>query len=209
MRTLQEKILLYGAAALTTQELLSIVVDNIELGQRIAQNNELSELVRHDLSRLRMVEGMGLSRATKIAASAELGRRLEQSKSGDIEQILSDNDAVRVLRPLFANIHHEECWAIFLTSSSKILDKMKVSQGGLQATVIDHKLIVKRALELLAARIILAHNHPSGTAEPSREDREMTSRLCEATELFDITLLDHIIITQDDFYSFKAHGLLD
>ena len=208
MKELYEKISLYGAGNMTLAELLSVVVDSKEMGERIAKENNLKDLARCHIPRLRMVEGMGLAKAAKIAAAAELGRRIEHIKSDDISHITCDGEAVAVLRPLFANIKHEECWVIFMTSSSMILDKMRVSQGGLQQTVIDCRLIIKRALDLLATRILLAHNHPSEVAVPSQEDRDMTARLNNAAQLFNIELLDHIILTSADFYSFRAHGLL-
>jgi DNA repair protein RadC len=121
---------------------------------------------------------------------------------------LSSTDAEAVFRPLFEGLNHEECWVIFLTSSARIVDRMKISQGGVQATVVDNRLIFKRALELLATQIIIAHNHPSGSNEPSQADITLTNRIKAAAALFDINLIDHLIITATGAYSFKSHHLL-
>ena len=106
------------------------------------------------------------------------------------------------------NMQHEECWAIYLTSSNRIVEYQRVSQGGVQATVVDHRLIIKRALELLSTQIILVHNHPSGLAEPSEADKNLTLKVKDAAALFDIRLLDHVIISRESSYSFRRHGLL-
>ena len=95
-----------------------------------------------------------------------------------------------------------------MTSSSRVVERLKISQGGVQATVVDNRLIFKRALELLASRMLIAHNHPSGSAEPSQADIALTNRIRAAAELFEIQLIDHIIISATDSYSFKSHNLL-
>ena len=103
---------------------------------------------------------------------------------------------------------YEECWCLFLTSSNRIIERMRMSQGGIQATVVDHRLIVKRALELLSTQIILVHNHPSGSAEPSGQDKVLTQKIARAAALFDIRLLDHLIISSEGDFSFRQAGLL-
>lgn len=208
MKSLHEKLTLYGASALSDAELIGIILDDIALAERLIAAHPLSELQQSDLSRLRMQEGIGLARAAKIAAATEIGRRAAKSNVQKVTHILSSNDAEAVFRPLFDGLNHEECWVIFLTSSARIVDRMKISQGGVQATVVDNKIIFKRALELLATQIIIAHNHPSGSAEPSQADITLTNRIKAAASLFDINLIDHIIITATGSYSFKSHHLL-
>lgn len=209
MRELHERILLHGAASLTDSELLGIVIDSEEVAQSLISQYTLTTLPVDDISRLRMSAGIGVAKATKIIASVELARRIAKSKTEVVDRIQSCEEAEKVLRPLFDGLDHEECWALYLTNSGKVLDKMKISQGGVQATVVDNRLIVKRALELLATQIIIAHNHPSENAQPSQADIVLTNRIKNAAALFDITLLDHIIITRTNSYSFKKFGLLD
>lgn len=206
MRELHERILLHGAASLSDSELLGIVIDSEEVAQSLISQYTLTTLPVDDISRLRMSAGIGVAKATKIIASVELARRIAKSKTEVVDRIQSCEEAEKVLRPLFDGLDHEECWALYLTNSGKVLDKMKISQGGVQATVVDNRLIVKRALELLATQIIIAHNHPSENAQPSQADIVLTNRIKNAAALFDITLLDHIIITRTNSYSFKKNN---
>lgn len=208
MRELQEKIALHGAAALTDSELITAIIDNQAVAQALMSQYSLTTLPVEDISRLRMSCGMGLAKASKITAAIELARRIVKTKTGNVDRIQSLEAAEKILRPLFDGLDHEECWVLFMTNSGKVIEKMKISQGGLQATVVDNRLIIKRAIELLATQMILAHNHPSDNAQPSQADITLTNRVKSAAELFDITLLDHIIITRSQSYSFKKFGLL-
>lgn len=208
MRELQEKIALHGAAALTDSELITVIIDNQAVAQALMSQYSLTTLPVEDISRLRMSCGMGLAKASKITAAIELARRIAKTKTGNVDRIQSLEAAEKILRPLFDGLDHEECWVLFMTNSGKVIEKMKISQGGLQATVVDNRLIIKRAIELLATQMILAHNHPSDNAQPSQADITLTNRVKSAAELFDITLLDHIIITRSQSYSFKKFGLL-
>ena len=116
---------------------------------------------------------------------------------------------MRLFRPQLEGLVHEECWAVYLTASNRIIERQRISQGGVQATVVDPRIVVKRALELLASQLILIHNHPSGAAEPSPEDKIMTRRIAEASALFEIHLLDHIILSHEGEFSFRGAGLLE
>jgi DNA repair protein RadC len=155
-----------------------------------------------------MVAGLGNRRAEQIQSAVEIGRRVASANRAIEDTISSSDDVVSAMRPLLKELKHEECWAIYLTNSNRIIERCRISQGGVQATVVDQRLIVKRALELLSTRIILVHNHPSGSATPSGADFEITKRIKEATSLFDIQLLDHIIISASESYSFKSSGKL-
>ena len=205
-----------GVGALTDAELLSLVVDDgatadkaIELGERIlAECRSVAGLGNMEISRLRMVEGVGLKRASRIVASAELGRRMAALQVEQVTTISSSAEAVKIFRPLFEGLQHEECWVLYLTNSNRVIERQRVSQGGVQGTVVDHRLIAKRALELLATQVIMAHNHPSGSAEPSSQDIALTKRIAEALALFDIRLLDHLIIADGEELSLSSRGLL-
>ena len=120
----------------------------------------------------------------------------------------TSDDVVRLFRPQLERLAHEECWVVYLTASNRIIERQRVSQGGVTGTVVDHRLIVKRALELLATQLILIHNHPSGTPEASGQDKTLTERVARAAELFDIRLLDHIIIAREGDFSFLREGLI-
>lgn len=216
MDAIRNKLMTRGERALTDAELLSLVVDDggtredaVALGERIiAECGSVANVGSMELSRLRMVEGVGLKRAGRIVAAAELGRRLAALQVESVATIHSSVDAVKIFRPLFEGLQHEECWVVYLTNSNRVIEHQRVSQGGVQGTVVDHRLIAKRALELLATQVVMAHNHPSGSAEPSSQDKSLTRRISEALALFDIRLLDHLIIAQSGEYSFRQEGLL-
>lgn len=210
MKELYNKISLHGIGALSDEELLGVVTVNRELASQIlGETGSLAQLAATDLARLRMTAGMGLRLASQIQAAAELGRRIAAASELTSTTIQSCNDAVKVLSPLLRPLSHEECRVLYLTNANRIIECCCISRGGLQATVVDCRLIIKRALELLSTQIIVAHNHPSGSAEPSDADKSLTQRIREAAALFDIRLLDHIIIASSgETTSFKSRGLL-
>lgn len=216
MKNLHDRLRSRGASALTDEELLALLIeaegDNRDpqsvARQLIAACGSMAEIAHTELSRLRMTEGLGLRRAERLTVAAEFGRRVARATARDVECITSDGDVVQLMRPIFDGMSHEECWALYLTSSNRIIERQRVSQGGVQATVVDHRLIVKRALELLSTQIILVHNHPSGAASPSDADKVLTRKIKEAAALFDIQLLDHIIISSEGHFSLRREGMM-
>ncbi len=216
MASLYDLLQLRGAASLGDAELLSLLMDDGAEGSLAraeellaASEGSLLELGRADLSRLRMTAGIGLKRASKVAVAAELGRRMARLASeSESLTISSSEEVVRSMRPLLADLPHEECWALFLTSSNRLVERMRLSQGGVQGTVVDVRLLLKRALELLTPQLILVHNHPSGSPQPSEADRQLTRKVVEAATLFDIRVVDHVILARTDYYSFRASGNL-
>lgn len=216
MKNLTDKIVSRGAESLTDEELIAIVVaesssdDNaVTLGRELLTvAGTITNLAECDFSRLRMMSGLGKMRAMRLKAAAELGRRVAVAKASSYDVVLSDNDVVRIMEPQLGGLQHEECWALYLASSGRVLERMRISQGGVQATVVDCKLILKRALELLAVQIVLVHNHPSGNIQPSQQDIALTERVSQASQLFDIRLLDHVIIAKGAHFSFRGQGIL-
>ena len=215
MRNTIEKLLSRGEANLSDAELLSLLLAEgvndeqaAPIAEELLRESSLQRVVGSELARLRMVGGMGRNRAIRLKVAAELGRRIAIADMSNAETVTSDGDVVRIMSPLLASLQHEECWAIYLASSGRVLDRVRISQGGVQATVVDYRLIIKRALELLAVQVVLVHNHPSGSTQPSAQDVELTERVAAAARLFDIRLLDHIIIARGDHYSFRASGRL-
>lgn len=216
MKNLHDRVLSRGASALTDEELLALLLESrderrnpMAVAQALLREyGSLAAICSSDLRRLRMAEGIGLQRAERLQLAAEFGRRIARSTQNEVECISTDGDVARLMRPIFEGMRHEECWVLYLTSSNRLLERQRVSQGGVQATVVDHRLIVKRALELLSTQIILTHNHPSGAAEPSAADKHLTQKIKEAAALFDIKVLDHIIISSEGSFSFRREGLL-
>lgn len=216
MKNLHDKLMSRGAVSLSDAELLAILVESAT-DQRdpkvvaeglLTSCGSLAGVARSELSRLRMVEGIGLKRAERMVVAAEFGRRIARATTSDVECIKTDEDVARLMRPIFEGMQHEECWVLYLTSSNRLIECQRVSQGGVQATVVDHRLIVKRALELLATQLIMVHNHPSGAAEPSLADKELTKKVKSAAALFDIRMLDHVIISREGDFSFRREGIL-
>lgn len=210
MKQIADKMAARGVAALDDRELLALLLDDEQVADALwqASGESLERLARTELPRLRMLGGLGLRRARLLLAAAEYGRRVAEAQSAAAEVIATSDDVVRLFRPRLERLDHEECWVVYLTSSNRIIERQRVSQGGVQGTVVDHRLIVKRALELLATQLILVHNHPSGAAEASPQDRVLTERIARAAALFDIRLLDHLIVAREGDFSFLREGLL-
>jgi DNA repair protein RadC len=216
-RQVREKLASRGVESLSDAELLSILIREGTAGTSAVDTagallesygNSLSDLAEAGIARLRMARGIGMGRAATLGAAFELAVRLRATGKAAPAVIKTDRDVAVLMGPLVGRLKHEEMWALYLSSANGVIEKNRVSQGGVTSLIIDTKLVVKRAVELLASSVILVHNHPSGLAEPSPEDVEITDRIAEAAALFDITLIDHIIIAGDSSYSFRQHSLI-
>lgn len=209
MNHITDKLEVRGIHSLTDEELVALLVEDESVAHALLERcSSLAAMAQEERARLRVIGGLGLQRARRLQVAVELGRRVAAAEVVSREVISSSDDVVRLMRPRLEGLRYEECWVVYLTTSNRVIECQKVSQGGVQGTVVDHKLIVKRALELLSTRLILVHNHPSGAAEASEADRRLTRQLKEAAALFDIRLLDHLILAREGDYSFKRNGLL-
>lgn len=213
----REKMLKHGFAALSNAELMAILIGSgnrnetaVELSRRILNDfdNNLDELGRSSVDKLKTYKGMGEAKAINVLAALELGRRRLTHSKGSVKKITQSRDIFDLLSLEMCDLQHEEFWIVYLDRSNKIIDKTRISQGGISGTVIDVRIIMKQALDKLASSIILAHNHPSGNLTPSHADTEITRKICNAAKLFDILVLDHLIITKSHFYSFADEGIL-
>ena len=212
-KEVREKLVTRGAESLTDAELLSVILQEGTLGagssvvvaERILKNPEysLTALSKMDIKRLRMIESMGVKRAALLSAALELGRRLACEKPDAPVTIRTNDDVLRIFHPQLSGLDYEEFWVLYLSSANTVIDKAKISQGGVSGTMVDHKLIVKKAVELLASSVILVHNHPSGVAKPSDDDKFLTDKIELAASLFDISVLDHLIVTSGGYFSFR------
>ena len=200
MKTITDKMTARGVESLSDAELLAVLTDDEQTAGALlaACGGALARIASEDAARLRMVGGLGLRRARRVAAS----------RAAEADVIATSDDVVALFRPQLETLAYEECWAVYLTSSNRIIERQRISQGGVQGTVVDHRLVVKRALELLATQLVLIHNHPSGAAAPSPQDKVLTERVAQAAALFDIRLLDHIIIAREGDFSFLRAGLV-
>jgi DNA repair protein RadC len=213
----REKLLQKGTASLSDAELLAILIGSgtknksaVDLGRELLGivNNNLNSLGKLTISDLTKLHGIGEARAVTIAAALELGRRRKLAEVPDTPQIKCSKDVADIFQPLLSDLAHEEFWILFLNRSNKVINRMKLSQGGVSGTVTDVRMVMKRAIEYLASGIIVCHNHPSGNLSPSESDSKITQKIKEAGNLMDIQLLDHLIISDKDYYSFADNGLL-
>jgi len=213
----REKLMLKGKAALSDAELIAILISSgndeesaVSLSQRIlegAQNN-LLELSKMNVSDLKKYKGIGEAKALSIIAAMELGRRRQRSSGLEKPIIRNSQQAFDYIQASLADLAHEEFVALYLSRGLKVISHETLSRGGQSGTVADIKIILKSALEKLAAYIIVAHNHPSGNLKPSQQDIEMTRKLKAACTTMEIGLNDHLIIGENAYYSFSDQGML-
>lgn len=213
----REKLMLKGASALSDSELLAILIGSgtreqsaVELCKYILStaNNDLNKLARYSVSDLTKNKGIGPAKAISIVAALELGRRRKNSGAEEVKKISSSRDAYQALYPYLSDLNHEEIWVLLLNRSNKIESTIRVSEGGISSTVLDVRLVLREALNRYASGIILAHNHPTNNCIPSDQDMKITAKLKEAAKIMDISLLDHIILCGDSYYSFADENVL-
>jgi DNA repair protein RadC len=213
----REKLIQKGTASLSDAELLAILISSgtkdksaVDIGRELLgiANNNLNSLGKLTVDDIRKIRGIGIAKAVTITAALELGRRRKLSEVEYVPQIRSSKDVSDIFQPLLSDLVHEEFWILFLNRSNKVITRMKLSQGGLSGTVTDVRIVMKKAVECLASGIIVCHNHPSGNLNPSEADTKITQKIREAGNLMDIQLLDHLIISDKDYYSFADNGLL-
>ena len=214
----REKALRNGISSLSNAELLAILIGSgssdesaIQLSQRILSSveNNLHSLGRLSLrDMISRFKGIGMAKGVTILAAMELGRRRAATDPIVRDIIRSSREVYDLLFPLLADLPHEELWALFLNRSQRIIDKQKLSQGGIAETSFDMKLLLKHAINALASGIILCHNHPSGNLRPSHADDQLTRHVAQAVKLMDMQLLDHVIIADNRYYSYSDEGKL-
>lgn len=213
----REKLIKRGIGSLTDAELIAILIGSgvknenaLDISRKILSGssnnlNELAKLSIHDLCR---TKGIGTARAISIVAALELGRRRKIEDVIQRGKISGSRDVFDLFLPILGDLPHEEFWVLFLNRSNLIIDKSKISQGGIAGTVTDIRLIMKQAIDKLAVSIILCHNHPSGNLKPSEADSRITKKLKDSGEILDVSVLDHIIVSEASFFSFADEGLM-
>jgi len=211
----REKFILKGKSALSDTELLAILIRSgtadrsaLVVAREILYlaNDNLSSLAKLNLKDFTSVKGIGEAKAITLMAALELGRRRRLSDTIVRSELTSSKDAYDLMKPLLEDLEIEQFWVIYLNNANKVLVKSKISQGGMTATVVDVRLILKEALKLNATGLILCHNHPSGTLKASKADQVVTDKVKAAASLMDIQLLDHIIVTDQSYFSFADLG---
>ena len=212
----RERFMEKGPASLTNAELLAILLRTgtgkknvMEIARTLLSehDNRLQELVRSPVEKLTRIKGIGTAKAVTLCAAFELGRRA-QIPAESRDAITSADQVARMMIPMLRDLTHETCWVLFFDGGRKLIGKEQISSGGLNATIVDVRMILKKALDKLSCELILVHNHPSGSNKPGRQDRILTQTLKEAARMVDLHLIDHIVIGGNGFYSFAEEGLL-
>lgn len=213
----REKLLSKSPISLSDAELLAILLNNgnrdrsaLDLARDLMQlcRNNLQELGKLSVFDLMKVKGIGEAKAVIITAAMELGRRRQAALALDCPIITSSRDVALYLQQLFQDYRHEVFVVLFLNRANKIRHSEIISSGGITGTVADPRIIMKKAIEQEAVALILSHNHPSGNLKPSKADEELTYKIREAAKLLDIKVMDHIIVSNEGYFSFADEGLL-
>lgn len=213
----REKLMLKGKSALSDAELVAILIGSgsrnesaVALSKRIlaSVNNNLSSLGKQSLAQLMEFKGIGEAKAITIAAALELGRRRKEENPLELVKVTSSKVMYQEMYPIIGELAHEEFWVVYLNNANKIIFKAQLSKGGITGTVVDVRLVFKIALEQNAVAIVLAHNHPSGKLQASEADIQVTKRIKNAGLQLDISVLDHIIVTEHSYFSFADEGIL-
>lgn len=213
----REKLISKGRQSLSNAELLAILLGSgnknetaVQLAQRIlnSHQNSINHLAKLQLNDLKKFKGVGEAKAVTIAAALEIGRRRKDENLSEKIKITSSKHAYDVMKSKLSDLPHEEFWILFLNRSNSVIKTECISKGGVSGTIVDVRLILKPAVESLASGIILAHNHPSGNLRPSQEDIVLTKKVKEAAKLLDIIIQDHLIIGDQNYYSFADEGMI-
>jgi DNA repair protein RadC len=213
----REKLILKGKSVLSDAELIAILIGSgsrnesaVELSKKILASvaNNLNELGKLNLSQLCNFKGIGEAKAVTIIAAMELARRRRSEEVIELTKITSSKIIFEIMQPIIGELPHEEFWVLYLNNANKVIAKNQLSKGGMTGTVVDVRIIFKSALESGAVGILLCHNHPSGNLKPSEADIEITKKVKTAGKNLDINVLDHLIITQNGYYSFADEGIL-
>lgn len=213
----REKLLHKGRLALSDAELIAILIGSgsrdesaVSLSKRIlaSVDHKLNALGKLSVQQLMEFKGIGEAKAITIVAAAELGRRRKAESAPEKVKITSSKAVFELLQPIIGELPHEEFYILYLNNSNKVISTFQLSKGGITGTLVDVRLVFKRALELGATAVIMAHNHPSGTLQPSNADKMLTTKMKQAGDSLDIKVLDHLIITENDYFSFSDNNIL-
>ena len=211
----REKLLHKGKAALSNAELLAILIRTgttkqtaLDLGKELLNkcHNNLIELSKLGIPDLVQIDGIGEAKAITLLAALEVGNRRRATTALEKAKVSSSRDVFDIFHPELADSIYEQFWLLLLNRGNKVLKKINISEGGISGTIADAKKIFKRALDHSASSIILCHNHPSGTLQPSESDIKLTRKLRDAGNMLDISVLDHVIIAEEKYFSFADEG---
>jgi len=212
-----EKMLTKGKNALSDSELLAILIGSgsgersaVDLGRELMDlcSGNLNELGKLRVSQLQAIKGIGMIKAVRLLAAMELGRRRKEVCVGKRNKVISSSDGYHLIRAFYSDLQHEEFYIILLNRANEAIGIRQISMGGTGGAYVDPKIIFKIGIDMGASGIILTHNHPSGSCHPSLSDEELTRRLKQFGKLIEMPVLDHLIISDNGYFSFSDNGLL-
>ncbi len=213
----REKMIALGRQALSDAELIAILLASgnktetaVELARRMLSENQnnINALAKLSLNELKKYKGVGIVKAINISAAFELGRRRTDTEIIEKVKITTSEVAYQLFKKRLSDLPHEEFWLLILNRANQVTKEGCISKGGISGTVVDIRLVCKSAIENNASSIVIAHNHPSGQIIPSDQDISITRKMKEALKLFDLKLLDHIIVGDGNYYSFSDNGMV-
>lgn len=213
----REKLMRQGAESLTNAELLAILIGSgsaeqsaVDLMKDILSdcNNNLNTLGKMTISQLQRYKGMGSAKAITILAACELGKRRQLSKPEERLELGSATAIYNYMHPKMQDLDVEESWILLMNQAFKLIKAVRLSHGGISETAVDVRVIMKEAVLSNATVLALTHNHPSNNANPSRNDDRLTERIRKASDIMRIYFLDHVIITDGRYYSYREQGRL-
>ena len=213
----REKLLHLGSSALSNAELLAILIRTgtressaLEIARQLLKksSDNLQEMGKLSISDIKKIKGMGYTKSITLMAALELGRRRSHSASIERVPIKSSNDVANFLTIKLKDLPYEVFAVLLLNRANKIIDFEIISRGGITGTIADPRLILKLAIENNATGLILCHNHPSGNLQPSKADKDITEKIIKAAAFLDIKILDHLIVSDEGYFSFLDEGLM-
>ena len=213
----REKLMKHGRSSLSNAEIIGILIGSgtteksaVQLSREILMSvdTDLDKLARLSVYDLMKFKGIGVAKAVTIAAALELGRRKQNEVRKNDMMVKSSIDIYKQIKERFQDLNHEEFYIVLLNRANKIKSVELISKGGISGTAVDGKVIFKKALEQSASGVVLCHNHPSGNLQPSRSDIELTKKMKIFGKMIELPILDHLIITDDHYYSFADEGIM-
>ena len=213
----REKMMTKGSEALSDAELIAILIGSgnadesaVTLSQRMLAScsGDLNSLGKWRVENFCTFKGRGPAKSLTVMAALELGRRRKLQERTERTRITSSVDIYELFHPLMADLPTEEFWVLLLNRSNRVIDKVRISSGGIDQTTADVRTILREALLARATQMVLIHNHPSGNIQPSQEDKRITERIKGAGRLMNISVIDHVIVTDGAYYSFNDEGIL-
>ncbi len=213
----RERFMLNGVKSLTNSELIAILLRSgtkessaVDLSKKLLDlaNNNLNSLGKLDIHDFTNIKGIGPTKAITLMSALELGRRRKTEMPEEKLTVKNSQSMYNIVSPLLSDLKHEEFWVVHLNRANRVISKQRISQGAVSGTIVDIRIIIKQAVNILSSSIIICHNHPSGNLNPSKPDSDLTKKIKSACSYFDIQLLDHIIVGDNQYYSFADNGIL-